>query len=904
MRPITPLMLIFVTLLSLLLVRPAGAAQPGNDSPPDLPKVHADPVPFLSAEDAIKAMKLPPGLRVEVVATEPLIEHPVAMSFDPDGRLWVVEMRSYMPDVDGKGEDAPTGRVSVLEDTDGDGRMDKSSVFFDNLVLPRAIACVRGGALVAVPPKLLFCRDTDGDGKADEQTVVATDYGVSGNPEHMPNGLMTALDNWIYSANYGKRFRFISGSWIGEAVPEVGQWGITQNDFGRLFHNNNSDYLRASPLPVPYVDRNPFYRASGGNEKVAENQLCYPSHKTAFNRGYLDGMVQPDGRLKRFTAACGPLIYRGKLLGPEYEGNAFVCEPSANFIRRAIVTENPDGTLTSRNAYDRDEFLTSTYERFRPVNLYTGPDGAIYVLDMHHGLLQHKIYLTAYAKDLYLQKQLDRHLNTGRIYRIVPDHGPAPAAATNKLSDAKVADLIALLGDRNGQVRDTAQRLIIERNDFKAIPLLRTLARTTENPITRLHALWTLEGFRVSDPTVILPALSDANPKVRAAAIRLCEPLLASESARPKALAALMTLAGDESPDVRIQFALTMSAQANPEVDALLAKMLVEDGRYAYLRDAVVSGLRGRELGFLERLLRDPDFTRREPSRAALLTALAKCVVAEAKPDRVERLLDRIAREPFATETMRVAVPATAPATAPATRSAATTKRLASSKSAASTTPATTRYATTRTSRGSWRAAAMLEGFPPPVAKGRRPPRAILTASEPAALAKLRSAAVAPPASDQLARVMAVVHWPGQAGYVPPPPPKPLTPAEQARFEAGRAVYAKTCAQCHKPTGLGQEGLAPPLLDSEWALGPESRVVRIVLHGLQGPITVGDRTYSYEMPGLGVLTDDEIAAVLTYVRREWDHDADPVTPETVARIRQQVGPRATPWTERDLLRVE
>lgn len=895
--------------------------------PKDLPIEPADPVPLLSAEEAIRTMKLPPGLRVEVVATEPLIEHPVAMSFDPDGRLWVVEMRAYMPNVEGTGEDAPTGRVSVLDDLDGDGRMDRATVFLDRLVLPRAVSYVRGGVLVAVPPKVLFCQDTDGDGKSDKQTVIATDYGLSGNPEHQPNGLMPALDNWIYSADYDKRFRYVGGQWTSELVPEVGQWGISQDDHGRLFHNNNSDHLRASPVPVHYTNRNPHYRASGANEPTLKDQATWPAHKTAINRGYLERFIRSDGVLKIFTAACGPVIYRGNALPAEYRGNAFACEPSGNLIRRSVLTDRPDGGIAGRNPHPRDEFLTSTYERFRPVNLYNGPDGALYVLDMHHGLIQHKTYLTTYAREQYLQRDLHKHLMTGRIYRIVADNAGGASAGTTqatsrpaasdgattrpttrpkppRLGAVTTADLVALLGHANGWTRDTAQRLLVERGDYKAIPMLRKLAATSADPLARLHALWTLEGFGVNDPATILPALADKEPKLRAAAIRLAEPLLSAPAARARALPAVMKLADDPHPSVRLQFALSMSNQGTPQTEPVLARLLGDDATSDYLRDAVISGLRGRELEFLDRLLALPAFTLEQPGRAALLTALARCVLAESNPKRVSRMLDLIAQEPGA---RTMPWPTTASASAAAAVPAPATRIIGAL--AATTVPASAPASAPATMAifppEAWRQVAMLEAFPErPTSRNRRPPRPIRLESEPPALAKLSASATTRPASEYVERVLSMVVWPGKPGYVPPPPPPPLTPEQRSRFEAGRVVYAKTCAQCHKPNGLGQEGLAPPLVDSEWVLGPESRLVPIVLHGVSGPISVSGRTWIMEMPGLSALKDEEVAAVLTYVRREWDHAAPPVNPDTVARVRRAAGNRAMPWTERELMQMK
>ena len=209
------------------------------------------PAPTLTAEQALGTFHLAPGFRMEIVAADPLVRNPVAMSFGPDGRLWVVEMSGFMPNADGKGEDAKVGSIVVLEDTDGDGRMDKRTVFLDGLVMPRALALIGDGVLVAEPPHLWYCRDTNGDGIADQKTEIAPDYGVTTNPEHTANGLMLALDNWIYSANHTTRFRFDGkGQFTREPTDTRGQWGITQDDSGRLFHNNNSDPLRGDLVHV------------------------------------------------------------------------------------------------------------------------------------------------------------------------------------------------------------------------------------------------------------------------------------------------------------------------------------------------------------------------------------------------------------------------------------------------------------------------------------------------------------------------------------------------------------------------------------------------------------------------------------------------------------------------------
>ncbi len=817
-----------------------------NPEPIDQPESPDNPVPFLTGEQEIAAFKLPKGFHVQLVAAEPMVQHPVAIAFDPDGRLWVCEMRGYMPNAAGTGENEPNGRISVLEDTNGDGKMDKSTVFLDGLVLPRAIGLARDGILVAVPPKLLFCRDTNRDGKCDEQTVVATDYGDGRQPEHQANGLMYGLDNWIYSVNHDRRYKNDGfGKWIADVAPGAGQWGITQDNFGRLFYNTNSDYLRGDIVPSRYVVRNPHYRGIGMNGQLDRDQSCWPAIPTAVNRGYRERQLR-DGKLRTFTAACSPMIYRGGLFPREFDGNAFVCEPSASLIRRAIVSESSDLELSSKNAYDEDEFLTSTYERFRPVALANGPDGALYVVDMHHGLLQHKAYLTPYLKNKYLKRTLDQHLMTGRIFRIVPDN--AKLMPRPRLTKAKNAELLAALSSPNGWWRDTAQRLLVERNDMNNVVKLKEIQKTGTTNLARIHALWTLEGMRRLDPSAVRIALADTDPHVRAMAIRAGETILAS-ARREEVLPDILKLAGDMNPTVRLQFALTISEVALPEANQALARVL-DDGKNAYIRDAAVTGLRGRELEFLQRLLADPNWEKGSPAREDVLTALSRAITSEANPKRVNALLETIASQSGANQ---------------------------------------------------WRQQPLLEGIAQ-LASGLPARKPIILPNEPAALAALEQSKEAN-VVNELARAQKILVWPGKPGYVPPPPPKPLTPAQRDRFLAGEKVYGTVCVQCHKPDGMGLAGLAPPLVGSEWALGPEERAIRIVLNGIRGPITVNGEGFNLEMPNLAMLSDEQIAGALTFVRRSWDNDGSPIEPETVAKIRNETKSRSEQWTERELLRI-
>ena len=811
--------------------------------------LESHPVPLLSAEDAAKTFHLPSGFRAEVVAAEPLVQQPVAMQFDPDGRIWVVEMRGYMPTVDGKGEDQPNGRISILEDTDGDGAMDKRTIFLDGLVLPRSVGLVNGGVLVGVPPRLLYCRDINGDDRADEVTTLFEDYGDRGNPEHQANGPLHNIDNWIYNSNYARRLRRVDGKWVSSPMPTLGQWGLSQDNFGRLYHDTNSDYLRGSLIPPHYASRNPNWTAASADSQIDEDQNCWPGHDTAVNRGYREGFLR-DGRLAKFTAACAPLIYRGDLFPKEFDGNAFVCEASANLIRRSILKENPDGSIDGVNAYKQREFIASTYERFRPVNLYNGPDGALYVVDIHHGLIQHRQYLTDYAKKLYLDRDLENFLLTGRIYRIVPE-GSHPVGRP-KLSKATTAQLVQQLAHPNGWWRDTAQRLLVERRDPASVTLLRAMVKSNDFPLARLHAIWTLEGMSQLDAATAMAALNDGHPRVRAAAIRASESLLASTSPPAELVSKVLKLAADSSIDVKIQFVLSIAPLNLPAGDDAIDAILRNGGGESYvLRDAAISGMRGREIAFLRRIMGDSQWAQRSKGRHDVITDFSRAIVKSADRQAVAGLLELMANQ---------------------------------------------------SSDQQWRQLAMLEAFPEPEKNPARRRRAqskqVALDAQPAALMQL-STSGSEAVRLKLGKVDAMLTWPGKP-VEPPPKVEPLTPEQQARFERGKLQYGLICGQCHKPDGMGQAGLAPPLVNSEYVLGPETRLARIVLQGLRGPVEIQGKTFNLDMPSLAALDDEQIAAALTYVRREWGHAADPVEPKAVKDVRGATSGRREAWTLKEL----
>jgi len=581
----------------LLLLVPLARAQNGDKAgeaqPVRIPREKIPPAPPLSPAVALKTFQLPPGFRIELVASEPLVEMPIALAFDPDGRIWVVEMRGFMPNPDGKGELAPVGRVAVLEDTDGDGQMDRRTIFLDGLIMPRAICLARDGALVAEPPHLWFCRDTNGDGICDEKTAVASDYGDQRNPEHNANGLLRARDNWIYSLYHPWRYRNTDGKWRREPTINRVQWGLAQDDFGRLFYTSNSDQLRGDLIPSHYANKpGVTNKLKGLLAQIATNQSVWPRRiNPGVNRGYQPEQLRADGTLATFTAACGTGIYRGDNFPADCYGNAFVCEPAGNLVRRDRLFEQ-DGVITATNAYEKAEFLTSTDERFRPVNVYTGPDGTLYVVDMYHGIIQHRMYMTSYLRKQVEERGLDQPQNQGRIYRVV--HESKPPGPKPSMSKQTSGELVRCLSHPNGWWRDTAQRLLVERAEASTVPELKKLAATCANPLARLHALWTLEGMDQLDVATLVAALDDAHPKIRAAALRLSEAFLKTASQHSEAAALrdkVMEMVKDPSADVQLQLALTLGeAVPDQRVKGTLAT-IARQGVSSLAREAALFSL-------------------------------------------------------------------------------------------------------------------------------------------------------------------------------------------------------------------------------------------------------------------------------------------------------------------------
>ncbi len=582
--------------------------------------------PPLSPDQALKTFQLADeNLKIELVASEPLVQDPVAIAFDEGGRLWVAEMLGFMQDIAGTGEEDRIGRISVLFDDDKDGKMDRSLVFMDSLILPRAIAIVNGGVLVAENMPLWFVADTNGDFKADGKVLIDSLYGGLGVPEHSANGLWRGMDNWFYNAKSKYRYKKINDTWVKGETEFRGQWGICHDDAGRLFYNYNWSQLHADLVPPNALLKNKNHAPSSGTDHgLTLDRRIYPIRtNTAVNRGYVPGTLDENNRLLEFASACGPLVYRGTSLPKNYKGDAFVCEPTANLIKQNKLIEE-GFMLRAENVYENREFLASTDERFRPISLASGPDGALYVVDMYKGIIQHAPYMTEYLREESLKRGLDTPINMGRIWRITSKNDTKDSLPD--LSKMSVPELAEQLNSPNGWTRDTAQRLLIEKDDLSAqSELIRILAG--KNSLAKLHALWTLEGLGYYEPSVLLTAVRSKDPLVAQTALRL---LLAAVQENPSISKGIERFIQEYYDKAESSLQMQMVLASN-RIDKKIAfdvsqKFLSDYGQLPVTRDVIMSSLEGRESDMLVYLLSRENLGNYNQNREIFFEILATAI--------------------------------------------------------------------------------------------------------------------------------------------------------------------------------------------------------------------------------------------------------------------------------------
>jgi mono/diheme cytochrome c family protein/glucose/arabinose dehydrogenase len=834
-------------------VRHAARAQ-GAAWPPPVSQAPEGGAPLSPADEA-KTMVLPPGYHVQLVASEPTVIDPIAIDFDADGRLWVLEMPGFAMDAQMRDSHDPICRAVVLEDTDGDGVMDKRTVFADGLVLPRAIKVLEHGVLIGEPPHLWLMRDTNGDLKADTKELVSDDYGrAEGNIEHNANSLYWAMDNWMYTSEHDWYLRLKNGKFEIKPTLSRGQWGVSQDDAGRIFRNVNDEPLFIDILPASYYMRNPnMARTRGLYELLIEREDApvWPVRPTrGVNRGYREQFFRPDDSSTIVQGTGTPTVYRGDQLPAELEGNAFITDSTTNLVHRLVVVDDGTGRLTAKNGYAKGEILASTDERFRPVNLANAPDGTLYVADMYRGVVQDGAYQTDYLRDYIKTHDLQAVGSRGRIWRIV--HDTTKKVAKPALLEETPAGLVKYLSHPNGWWRDTAQRLMVERGDTSIAPALKQLAATAPDWRTKLQALWTLDGLDAIDQASVEQALHDASPFVRASAIRLSERWLA-EANSPLA-GKILALMDDPNWQVRRQLAASIGAlPAAARIDPAV-QILTKYGSDPITVDATISGLAGLEEQVLDRVTEAQAAATEADATTMLVAAIAK----GSNVDAVGRVLTL----------------ATASGT-PAWKQAAILKGLDTGLPAAGG----------GRGRGGFGARAGGAG------RGGAA-RGVTLPAEPAALTKL--AAGTGDAAEAAKAVVAKLDWPGKPVPVVSAAPA-LTAEQQKLYDAGAEVYKNICIGCHQANGQGLPNVAANLVTSQFVTAPTASMAeRILLAGKEGSIGL--------MPPLaGTLSDEQIAAVLTYIRREWGHTASPVDPADVTETRGLTSMRKTPWTDQELL---
>lgn len=572
------------------------------------PESPQEPEPT-AAEASLEKIHIRDGFEVQLVASEPLVKDPVAIDWGLDGKLWVVEMADYPLGMDGAGE--PGGRIRVLEDQDGDGRYDSSSLFAEGLPFPNGLLVWGDGVLVTAAPEILYLEDSTGDGKADIRRSLFSGF-LEGNQQLRVNGLRWGLDNWVHCASgshhsgYGKGnqitsvltgqthrigsrdFRIRPDS--GDIDPQSGpsQYGRNRDDWGNWFGVQNSLPLWHYVLADQDIRRNPHFAPPD-----PKHQVVTPSNPPVYPAAQLQKRFHSFDQSGRFTSACSAIIYRDNVLFPrgDDQQHAFTCEPFHNLVQHNIITDDGVSFDFHRDPAESDfDFFASQDRWCRPVMARTGPDGALWIVDMYRYMIEHPQWLPQAGKD-ELRPYYRLGENHGRIYRIVPTGNIVPSGkslTTNRFANSTTG-MLSALASSNGWQRDTAQRYFVRSQDTAALAQIESLATAGETPVQRLQALCTLDGMQNLSTDVLQAALQDPHPGVRRQAVRL-----AAEHAVD--IRQLRPLVEDPSAKVRLQLAATLGAYEDPLAAQLLGQLAAESAEDDYILANVMSSLNQRNI--------------------------------------------------------------------------------------------------------------------------------------------------------------------------------------------------------------------------------------------------------------------------------------------------------------------
>ena len=544
----------------------------------------------LSPEQSLAKFIVPEGYHMELVASEPMITEPVAIAWDGNAKMYVAQMETYTQDTDGTGTKDPKSRVMLLEDTNNDGKMDKSSVFIKDMILPRMLLCVNHELLVNETDTydIYSYKDTNGDGISDvKKPVYMLGKVAPGNLEHQRSGLVWNMDNYIYQTVDPIRFRYVNGKLQADSLHSGsnGQWGLTSDNYGRLFFSRGGGENAGSGFQI-----NPKYGQLEFNDAYSEEKFS-PVWSKIQNPDVQGGLsrVRKDSTLNHFTSANGQSIFRGDRLPADLVGDYIINEPVARIIRRAKVI-NREGKTYLESAYEApQEFVASTDTYFRPVNTYTGPDGCLYIVDMARGIIQESNWT---PKGSYLRGKIDYYglakvNQRGRIWRLV-HNGFKPSMAP-KMLDIPAKNLVAYLDHPNGWWRDNAQKQLIILGDKSVVPTLKLMATGQKNStaLGKLHALWTLEGLDAINKDLLLVALKDTDPQIRRAAIWISERYIKEND--NQWIEHLGKMANDENFEVKTQLLLSFGASKNELAKKIVQEILAQNSKNQMLASVKMS---------------------------------------------------------------------------------------------------------------------------------------------------------------------------------------------------------------------------------------------------------------------------------------------------------------------------
>ncbi len=591
----------------------------------DLPRY-----PAVEPQNAVGTWKVKPGFKLELAAHEPQVRDPIAITFDENGRMFACEMIDYseMRDVQ-----PHLGRISMLEDKDGDGVYETSTVFADGLPWPTGLIWANGGLFVGATPDIWRFEDRDGDGKAEVREKVFTGFGLGLqrlNVQALLNSFHWGQDNRIHvqsaSGNRGKIKSLkrpdlpevelaTRDFWFDPRTYEFGfeaggaQYGMSFDDYGRKFGCSNSDHLQFWVYDDRYAGRNPFFNLPAARQSIAadggaaEVFRISPDEPWRIIRtrwrigGVVKGVVEGGGRVSGyFTGATGTMVFRGDAYGADFVNNTFTGDAGGQLIHRKKL--HSDGvSLVGKRPEDEQgfEFAASNDTWVRIVNFANAPDGTLHVCDMYREVIEHPWSI---PEEIKKHLDLNNGNDRGRIYRVVPTTPGWQRRGKVALGKATVSELVATLEHPNGWHRDTAARLLYERQDKSAAPLAARLVRESRSPVGKLHALSVLDGLRALDDAAVLAALGDANAHVRERGIRMVETLLAGGPVSAAVAEKLATLAGDANERVRFQLAFTVQTVLAAGVKGPVAKTLevaytrlaARDHGDAWLSAALLSG--------------------------------------------------------------------------------------------------------------------------------------------------------------------------------------------------------------------------------------------------------------------------------------------------------------------------